>query len=149
MGPELVAAILAPIFGGGMSLLIYFGKKNTDRIDRGFLNLTNGLQSIERTVQELSLDVVKNYVSHDEMRAHEAQESIWHQHMEGEFNGLRNEVQDYKRIAHERGEKVKEDISEIKEMQWKMRLEALERQDRIRLQKDNPGTIDKYWEVDT
>lgn len=148
MGPELVAAILAPIFGGGMSLLIYFGKKNTDRIDRGFLNLTNGLQSIERTVQDLSLDVVKNYVSHDEMRAHEAQESIWHQHMEGEFNGLRNEVQDYKRIAHERGEKVKEDISEIKEMQWKMRLEALERQDKIRLQKDNPGTIDKYWEMD-
>ena len=149
MGPELVAAILAPIFGGGMSLLIYFGKKNTDRIDRGFLNLTNGLQSIERTVQELSLDVVKNYVSHDEMRAHEAQESIWHKHMEGEFNGLRNEVQDYKRIAHERGEKVKEDISEIKEMQWKMRLEALERQDKIRLQKDTPGTIDKYWEGDT
>ena len=147
MGPELVAAILAPIFGGGMSLLIYFGKKNTDRIDKGFLNLTNGLQSIERTVQDLSLDVVKNYVSHDEMRAHEAQESIWHQHMEGEFNGLRNEVQDYKRIAHERGEKVKEDISEIKEMQWKMRLEALERQDKIKLQKDNPGPIDKYWEM--
>ena len=147
MGPELVAAILAPIFGGGMSLLIYFGKKNTDRIDRGFLNLTNGLQSIERTVQDLSLDVVKNYVSHDEMRSHEAQESIWHQHMEGEFNGLRNEVQDYKRIAHERGEKVKEDISEIKEMQWKMRLEALERQDKIKLQKDNPGPIDKYWEM--
>lgn len=147
MGPELAAAILAPIFGGGMSLLIYFGKKNTDRIDKGFLNLTNGLQSIERTVQELSLDVVKNYVSHDEMRAHEAQESIWHQHMEGEFNGLRNEVQDYKRIAHERGEKVKEDISEIKEMQWKMRLEALERQDKIKLQKDNPGPIDKYWEM--
>ena len=130
-----------------MSLLIYFGKKNTDRIDKGFLNLTNGLQSIERTVQELSLDVVKNYVSHDEMRAHEAQESVWHQHMEGEFNGLRNEVQDYKRIAHERGEKVKEDISEIKEMQWKMRLEALERQDKIKLQKDNPGPIDKYWEM--
>ena len=147
MGPELAAAILAPIFGGGMSLLIYFGKKNTDRIDRGFLNLTNNLQSIERTVQELSLDVVKNYVSHDEMRAHEAQESIWHQHMEGEFNGLRNEVQDYKRIAHERGEKVKEDISEIKEMQWRMRLEALERQDKIKLQKDNPGPIDKYWEM--
>ena len=147
MGPELAAAILAPIFGGGMSLLIYFGKKNTDRIDKGFLNLTNGLQSIERTVQELSLDVVKNYVSHDEMRAHEAQESVWHQHMEGEFNGLRNEVQDYKRIAHERGEKVKEDISEIKEMQWKMRLEALERQDKIKLQKDNPGPIDKYWEM--
>ena len=147
MGPELVAAILAPIFGGGMSLLIYFGKKNTDRIERGFLTLTNGLQSIERTVQDLSLDVVKNYVSHDEMRSHEAQESIWHKHMEGEFNGLRTEVKDYKRIAHERGEKVKEDIAEIKEMQWKMRLEALEKQDRIRLQKENPGTIDKYWEM--
>jgi len=147
MGPELAAAILAPIFGGGMSLLIYFGKKNTDRIDKGFLNLTNGLQSIERTVQELSLDVVKNYVSHEEMRAHEAQEAVWHKHMEGEFNGLRTEVKDYKRIAHERGEKVKEDIAEIKEMQWKMRLEALEKQDRIRLQKENPGTIDKYWET--
>ena len=146
MGPELIAAVLGPIFGGGMTLLIYFGKKNTDRIDRGFLNLTNGLQSIERTVQDLSLDVVKNYVSHDEMRSHEAQEAIWHQHMEGEFNGLRTEVKDYKRIAHERGEKVKEDIAEIKEMQWKMRLEALEKQDRIRLEKE-PNTIDKYWEA--
>ena len=146
MGPELIAAVLGPIFGGGMTLLIYFGKKNTDRIDKGFLNLTNGLQSIERTVQDLSLDVVKNYVSHDEMRSHEAQEAIWHQHMEGEFNGLRTEVKDYKRIAHERGEKVKEDIAEIKEMQWKMRLEALERQDRIRLEKE-PNTIDKYWEA--
>ena len=146
MGPELIAAVLGPIFGGGMTLLIYFGKKNTDRIDRGFLNLTNGLQSIERTVQDLSLDVVKNYVSHDEMRSHEAQEAIWHQHMEGEFNGLRTEVKDYKRIAHERGEKVKEDIAEIKEMQWKMRLEALEKQDKIRLEKE-PNTIDKYWET--
>ena len=146
MGPELIAAVLGPIFGGGMTLLIYFGKKNTDRIDRGFLNLTNGLQSIERTVQDLSLDVVKNYVSHEEMRSHEAQESIWHKHMEGEFNGLKNEVKDYKNMAHERGEKVKEDIAEIKEMQWKMRLEALERQDRIRLEKE-PNTIDKYWEA--
>ena len=130
-----------------MTLLIYFGKKNTDRIDKGFLSLTNGLQSIERTVNELSLDVVKNYVSHDEMRAHESQEAMWHSHMENEFNGLRTEVKDYKRIAHERGEKVKEDIAEIKEMQWKMRLEALEKQDRIRLQKEQNGTIDKYWEM--
>ena len=149
MGPELVAAILGPIFGGGMTLLIYFGKKNTDRIDKGFMSLTNGLQSIERTVNDLSLDVVKNYVSHEEMRSHEAQEAIWHQHMEGEFNGLKSEVKDYKRIAHERGEKVKEDIAEIKEMQWKMRLEALEKRDRIRLQKEESGPIDKYWEIDT
>ena len=132
-----------------MTLLIYFGKKNTDRIDKGFISLTNGLQSIERTVNDLSLDVVKNYVSHEEMRSHEAQEAIWHQHMEGEFNGLKSEVKDYKRIAHERGEKVKEDIAEIKEMQWKMRLEALEKRDRIRLQKEESGPIDKYWEMDT
>ena len=146
MGPELLAAVIGPILGGSMTILIYLGKKNTDRIDRGFQNLTNGLQSIERTVTDLSLDVVKNYVTHDEMRDHEQQESMWHQHMEGEFNGLRTEVKDYKRLAHERGEKVKEDIAEIKEMQWKMRLEALERSDKIRLEKEKNG-IDKYWEM--
>ena len=71
---------------------------------------------------------------------------MWHQHMEGEFNGLRSEVKDYKKLAHERGEKVKEDIAEIKEMQWKMRLEALEKNDKIRLEK-NKGGIEKYWEL--
>ena len=146
MGPELIAAVIGPILGGSMTILIYLGKKNTDRIDKGFQNLTNGLQSIERTVTDLSLDVVKNYVTHDEMRDHEKQEAMWHQHMEGEFNGLRSEVKDYKKLAHERGEKVKEDIAEIKEMQWKMRLEALEKNDKIRLEKNNGG-IEKYWEL--
>ena len=146
MGPELIAAIIGPLVGGSMTILIYFGKKNTDRIDQGFQNLTNGLANIERTVQELSLDVVKNYVSHDEMSAHEEQEGRWHEHMENEFNGLRTEVKDYKRIAHERGERVKEDIAEIKEMQWKMRLEALEKADKIRLTKEHPS-VDKYWET--
>ena len=79
------------------------------------------------------------------MRDNEKLESMWHQHMEGEFNGLRSEVKDYKKLAHERGEKVKEDIAEIKEMQWKMRLEALEKNDKIRLEK-NPNGIEKYWE---
>lgn len=147
MGPELIAAVIGPVLGGTLTVLIYFGKKNTDRIDKGFQNLTNGLQAIERTVQDLSLDVVKNYVTHDEMRDHEKQEALWHQHMEGEFNGLRSEVKDYKRLAHERGEKVKEDIAEIKEMQWKMRLEALEKSDRIRLQKEDTQGVDKYWEM--
>ena len=147
MGPELIAAVIGPVLGGTLTVLIYFGKKKTDRIDKGFVTLTNGLQAIERTVQDLSLDVVKNYVTHDEMRDHEKQEALWHQHMEGEFNGLRSEVKDYKRLAHERGEKVKEDIAEIKEMQWKMRLEALEKSDRIRLQKEDPNGVDKYWEV--
>ena len=146
MGPELIAAVIGPVLGGCMTVLIYLGKKNTDRMDQGFQNLTNGLQSIERTVTDLSLDVVKNYVTHDEMRDHEKQEAMWHQHMEGEFNGLRSEVKDYKKLAHERGEKVKEDIAEIKEMQWKMRLEALEKSDKIRLKKNNGG-IEKYWEL--
>ena len=62
MGPEIIAAILGPTLGGMISLSMWFNKKNSDHVRDGFDRLTKTVLIIERKIDDVRLDVAKNYV---------------------------------------------------------------------------------------
>lgn len=92
MGPEIVAAIIAPVLTGTISLSLYLNKKNNDFINAGFDRLHDSVQSIERKVDDIRLDVAKNYVTNEELTAHITGEEEWHVRFGDELQQMRDEV---------------------------------------------------------
>ena len=92
MGPEIIAAIIAPALTGTISLSLYLNKKNNDFINAGFERLHGTVESIERKVDDLRLDVAKNYVTNDTLTAHITGEEEWHVRFGDEMQQMRDEV---------------------------------------------------------
>ena len=92
MGPEIIAAIIAPVLTGTISLSMYLNKKNNDFINQGFDRLHETVTVIERKVDDLRLDVAKNYVTNEELTAHITNEEDWHIRFGHEMQQTRDEV---------------------------------------------------------
>ena len=92
MGAEIIAAILGPSLGGLISLSMWLNRKNSEYIRDGFENLTSSIQAIERKVDDIRLDVAKNYVSNDVLTAHINGEEAWHVRFGDEMQQMRDEV---------------------------------------------------------
>ena len=92
MGPEIIAAIIAPVLTGTISLSMYLNKKNNDYISAGFDRLHGTVESNERKVDDLRLDVAKNYVTNDTLTAHITGEEEWHVRFGSEMQQTRDEV---------------------------------------------------------
>ena len=92
MGPEIIAAIIAPVLTGTISLSMYLNKKNSDFITQGFDRLHGTVESIERKVDDLRLDVAKNYVTNEVLTAHITGEEEWHVRFGNEMQQTRDEV---------------------------------------------------------
>lgn len=92
MGPEIVAAIIAPVLTGTISLSLYLNKKNNDFINAGFERLHGSVTSIEKKVDDLRLDVAKNYVTNEELTNHITAEEGWHVRFGEEMAQMRDEV---------------------------------------------------------
>tara|TARA_Y100001973_G_C5173544_1_gene320530 strand:- start:175 stop:507 length:333 start_codon:yes stop_codon:yes gene_type:complete len=75
---ELIAAIIAPVLTGTISFSIYLNKKNNEFVRQGFDRLHGAVVAIERKVDDLRLDVAKNYVTNEELTAHITGEENWH-----------------------------------------------------------------------
>ena len=92
MGPESIDAIIAPVLTGTISLSMYLNKKNNDFITQGFDRLHGTVESIERKVDDLRLDVAKNYVTNEQLTAHITGEEDWHVRFGDEMAQMRDEV---------------------------------------------------------
>ena len=92
MGPELIAAILGPSLGGMISLSMWLNKKNSDYIRDGFERLNTSVEAIERKVDDIRIDVAKNYVTNDELTAHITSEETWHIRFAEEMSEMKSEV---------------------------------------------------------
>ena len=92
MGPELIAAVIGPALGGMISLSMWLNKKNSDYVRDGFNRLTNSVQKIERKVDDMRVDVAKNYVTNGELTAHITGEEAWHVRFGDEMQQMRDEV---------------------------------------------------------
>ena len=92
MGPEIIAAIIAPILTGTISMSIYLNKRSSDSIAEGFEKLHVTVQSIEQKVDDLRIDVAKNYVTNDVLTAHIKGEEDWHVRFGGEMQQMRDDV---------------------------------------------------------
>ena len=89
---ELLAAIIAPVLTGTISFSIYLNKKNNEFVREGFNKLQGTVVAIERKVDDLRLDVAKNYVTNDELTAHITGEEAWHIRFGDEMAQMRDEV---------------------------------------------------------
>lgn len=124
MGTELIVALAAPILGGMVSVIIWQAKRNSESIDSGFKSIHNCVHQVERKVEEMQLDVAKNYCSREELRDHIDKEEDWHdQH--------HNEVKELRKEFNEKTERLSHDVAEMKDMQWKMRIDILDQKDKI------------------
>ena len=82
------------------------------------------MHEVSRKVDDVQLDMAKNYCTRDELKDHIDKEEEWHdQHHQ--------EVKELRRDFNEKTEKLTCDIAEIKDMQWKMRMEQLDRKNNL------------------
>lgn len=92
MGTELIVAIVGPMVGGTISLALFVNKKNSQFMSQGFERLANSVDSIERKVDDLRIDVAKNYVTNEQLTAHITGEEDWHVRFGDEMAQMRDEV---------------------------------------------------------
>ena len=94
MGPEIFAAVIGPMFGGALSLVLWLNKKNEEHIERGFEKVGGDLQRVERQVSDMRVDVAKNYVTNEELVAHIKGEEAWHASINAQIDDIRSDIRD-------------------------------------------------------
>lgn len=94
MGPEVVAAIVGPLLGGLVSLALWLNKKNSNHIENGFNKLGDHVTVVERKVDDLRVDVAKNYVTNEDLADHIEGEEAWHSSMNDQMSSVRTELRD-------------------------------------------------------
>ena len=92
MGPEVIAAIVAPTLTGLISVSMWMNKKNTEYIKDGFDKLTSNVQMIDEKIDDLRVNVAKNYVTNDQLTNHINSEEDWHIRFGHEMQQTRDEV---------------------------------------------------------
>lgn len=120
MGPEITAAIIAPMLGGVVSLILWQARKNSEGINTKIDNVHSCLHQVERKVTDISVDIAKNYVRNEDLTKHIESEEEWHQQHHDEVKELRQEF-------NEKTERMSHDIALMKDTQWKIRMDQLKR----------------------
>lgn len=92
MGTELIVAIVGPILGGVISLGLFVNKKNAEFMSVEFERLHDSVTNIDKKIDDLRVDVAKNYVTNDELTNHIQSEDEWHRRWSSEMNEMRDEV---------------------------------------------------------
>ena len=102
---EIFVAILGPLFGGAISLVVWQAKQNSDSIHDSLSVLHSCVHDMDKKIDVMSVDNVKNFATKQELIQHEERE-------ENRDEKIREEIKE-----------IRSDIKEIKETQWKMILD--------------------------
>ena len=78
--------------GGLISLVVFVNKKNGEFMTTEFNRIHERLGDINGKVDNLQLDVAKNYVTNAELTAHITGEEAWHIRFGEEMQQTRDEV---------------------------------------------------------
>ena len=116
----ILAAILGPVLGGVISLGVWQLKKNTQQVQKGFDSLHSCVHNVERKVDEMAVEAARTYVSREELASHIDREEDWHDQHYQEVKELRSEF-------NEKAEKLANDVAQIKETQWEMKLRMIDK----------------------
>ena len=119
----IIAAALTPILGGIVSYIIWQSKKSSDQVHKGLNNLHDCVHEVSRKVDDVKLDMAKNYCTRDELRDHIDKEEDWHDQHHQEVRELRQEF-------NEKTQRLSNDVAEMKDMQWKIRIDQLDNRKR-------------------
>ena len=87
--------------------LDWLSKKNTEKIDSGFAKLTTCVNVIERKVDYLQLEMIKNYATRDQLVA--------------EIHDLKDEMKSALDESKQRGERLYNEISDVRKLYWDTR----------------------------
>jgi len=88
---ELVVAILGPMMGGVLSLVVFINKKNSEFMSSEFNRIHESLVSLDEKVDDLRVNVAENYVTNDQLTQHITSEESWHVRFSEEMSQTRNE----------------------------------------------------------
>lgn len=120
----LIAAIAGPVVAGVISLILWQSKKNSEQVQEGLINLHDCVHEVSRKVDDVQIDIAKNYCTKDELMRHIEREEDWHDQHHTEVKELRQEFK-------EKTDKLGNDLSQIKDTQWQMRMEQLDRDNEV------------------
>lgn len=98
---SIILSLAAPVLGGLISIAIWQAKRNTSQVESGLKNLNDCVREVSLKVDDVKLDIAKNYCTRQELKSHVDKEDEWHN-------------------------KFSNDINEMKDMQWQIRLDQLE-----------------------
>lgn len=101
----VILSLAAPILGGMISLVIWQTKRNSNQVTEGLKNLHSCVHEVSQKVDSVQLDIAKNYCTREELKDHVQKEDEWH-------------------------DKFSADLMEMKDMQWQIRLDQLDKRDK-------------------
>lgn len=78
--------------GGFVSLYLWQNKKNYEFINGNFSNLNTSVNVIERKIDDIRVDVAKNYVTNEDLLLHIKGEEEWHSSIDKRMDDLSREV---------------------------------------------------------
>lgn len=131
MGPEIIAAVLGPVITGCVTMIIWTSKKNTERIQSSISDMHIGVTKVERRVEDLSLEVAKKYVTTDWMVRQMEAENRANDEISDRLESLAADLKRHIEDSNTVNERFRGDIAEIKDMQWQMRIDQLEKDKKI------------------
>ena len=97
----IIFSLAAPVLGGLISVAIWQAKRNAAQVEGGLKNLHSCVHEVSLKVDEVQLDIAKNYCTKQELKDHVDKEEDWH-------------------------DKFSEDLNDLKDMQWQIRMDQLE-----------------------
>jgi len=89
---ELIVAIVGPMLGGVISLGLFVNKKNAEFMSTEFNRIHDSVIMIDQKIDDLRVDVAKNYVTNDQLTNHIKSEENWHVRFGEELAEMRDEV---------------------------------------------------------
>ena len=92
MGPELLVAILGPVVGGSVTLFVWITKRNAEQLNTGLSTINTSVNVIERKIDDLRVDVAKNYVTNEDLTLHIQGEEGWHAEINTQMGSIRAEI---------------------------------------------------------
>ena len=88
---EIVVAVLGPMMGGLISLVVFVNKKNGEFMSNEFNRIHESLTAVTEKVDELRLNVAENYVTNYQLTNHIQGEEAWHVRFAEEMAQTRDE----------------------------------------------------------
>ncbi len=89
---EIVVAVLGPMMGGLITLVVFVNKKNGEFMANEFNRIHDSIHNISEKVDDLRLNVAENYVTNDQLTNHITSEESWHVRFGEEMSQTRDEV---------------------------------------------------------
>lgn len=94
MGPELLVAVLGPVVGGSITLLVWVTRRNAEQLNSGLSTINTSVNVIERKIDDLRVDVAKNYVTNEDLKNHISGEEEWHIRFTEDLSSMKQDLRD-------------------------------------------------------